>query len=251
MDIASQSALPDGYRLYRFETLDSTNTEALRRVAAGQARHGDVIMSSVQTGGRGRRGRHWTSLPGNLHATIITVLPEKHPAWQLSFLVGLCIHETLLDVAPDRAFSLKWPNDVLCDRKKIAGALLERDGDCCAIGIGINLRDAPCDQEVRYPATSLQSSTSCKTGRTRVLTMLCHSFDRWYRSWQLDGFSPVRTAWLARAHSVGESLSATTADGVITGRYTGLGCDGTLLLVDSNGKRHQIAAGDLEFCGTV
>ena len=116
-----------------------------------------------------------------------------------------------------------------------------------AVGIGINLAQAPPDDEVRYPATSVIAASGAEIPPDAATRSLCRHFDRWYRRWQADGFEPLRAVWLASAHGIGDTIAASTAAGVIEGRFEDLGTDGSLILVDAGGETHAIAAGDVFF----
>ena len=114
-----------------------------------------------QTAGRGRRGRRWSSPPGNLYASLI-LRPDAAPdrAAQLGFVAALAVADALRELAPELGEpACKWPNDILVGGHKIAGILLESEmgeGQNLAfliVGVGINLVSAPPDAE--YPATSI------------------------------------------------------------------------------------------------
>lgn len=241
-----RAALPAGYRLYRFAKIDSTNSEALRRMARGDASPGDVFLADEQGAGRGRSGRHWQSPPGNLHASLVLQPPDGRNPAQLAFVAALGIIGALRALAPDAPWSLKWPNDVLCGGRKLSGVLIEAGEGGYAVGIGINLVAAPPDAEVRFPATSLRAALSIEAPVERVLGGLCGEIDRWQRIWAAEGFEPLRTAWLASAHRIGDTIAASTAAGVVEGRFAGLDPLGALV-VDTAGGRRVIAAGDVFF----
>ncbi|MGI4881217.1 MAG: biotin--[acetyl-CoA-carboxylase] ligase, partial [Janthinobacterium lividum] len=120
------------------------------------------VRADTQTGGRGRRGRAWLSIPGNLFTSVV-VRPQagEGPSQQLSFVAAVAL-AAMLDrwIAPDR-LSLKWPNDVLLDGVKVAGILLEGgvggvEGGATIIGFGVNLAGHPDTTE--RPATSLPAA---------------------------------------------------------------------------------------------
>src|SRR5258708_39940625 len=126
----------------RLDTVDSTNAEALRRARAGE--RGPLwIVARQQSAGRGRRGRAWVSPPGNLHATLLLTDPAPAAAApQLGFVAGLALVDAAAAAAPLLAsrLALKWPNDLLCGARKIAGILIEGEGSplTVAVGIGVN-----------------------------------------------------------------------------------------------------------------
>ena len=116
----------------------STQQEARRLIAEGKAKQGDIIVADEQTAGRGRFGRSWISPNGGLYATVIL---SSDPL--LSLKAGLAIVRVLRSAGLDAG--LKWPNDVLVEGCKIAGILVETDGELALVGIGLNLMSAPLD----------------------------------------------------------------------------------------------------------
>src|SRR5712692_4211667 len=119
--------------------VDSTNAEALR-LAKARERGPLWIVAKEQSAGRGRRGRAWTSPAGNLHATLLLTDPSPPAvAPQLGFVAGLALCDAVAVAAPSLAsrLALKWPNDLLCGGRKIAGILIEGEGDPVAAAVGI------------------------------------------------------------------------------------------------------------------
>ena len=227
-----------------FDELDGTNAEALRM----DCPHGIVIVACEQSAGRGRRKRAWFSEPGNLYATICVKLRDVCAAGQLAFVSALAVLETVSKLAPERAFSVKWPNDVLYAGNKLSGILIEAGNTGgFAIGIGINLSRQPPENRVRFPATTLEAVLGRTVNREAVIEILCHKFDLWFRRWQVEGFEPIRNAWLASAHGIGDTIAATIGNRHVRGRFIGLDENGTLILADEKGKRHFIASGDIFF----
>jgi BirA family transcriptional regulator, biotin operon repressor / biotin---[acetyl-CoA-carboxylase] ligase len=236
-----------------YPTLDSTNEEAKRRGAAGET--GPLwIITDHQTHGRGRRARHWQSPAGNLAATGLYhwAGPLFHSA-QLGFAAALAVSDTLSPFMRDPdALAIKWPNDILLNGAKIAGILLEsgaspHGGHWIAVGIGINLAKAPDD--LPYPATAL--GDHLKKGREvpspeAVLEPLINAFERWRLTLQNEGFAPLRTAWLSRAHGLGRPLSTSAGE---AGIFEDLSKEGALVLRQNTGRSIEISAGEVFFAG--
>ena len=237
--------MPGACRLHGFSSLDSTNAEALRRMAVGRAQPGDVFVAATQSAGRGRAGRNWHSAPGNLHASVVMPVPAGRHAGQLALVTGVAVREALAALAPGPVFTLKWPNDVLCRGRKVAGILIEAGEGGCVAGIGVNLAAAPPGAAVRLPATSVSGEGGGRVSPERMLDRLYPVLVSWHRRWATDGFELVRTAWEAHGLRRGEALSATTAAGAVDGRFDGLDGDGALTLIDAAGARRVIAAGDV------
>lgn len=125
--------------LHHITRTTSTQQEARRLITEGKAKHGDIVVADEQTAGRGRFGRSWISPRGGLYATIILFSDPM-----LSLKAGLALVRVLRSVGINAA-GLKWPNDVLVDDRKIAGTLIETDGEFALVGIGLNLTSAPLD----------------------------------------------------------------------------------------------------------
>lgn len=240
--------LPDGYALHRFDRLDGTNAEALRRMARGEAPPGAVFVARVQDAGRGRAGRTWQSPAGNLHATIVLSVERGRSPAHLAFVAALGTLDALRRMAPSGSFALKWPNDVLCGGRKLSGVLIEAGETAWAVGVGINLAASPPDDAVRHPATNLKSATGADIPAAEALGALCAGIEAWRRRWTDEGFGPLREAWLASAHGIGDTIAASTGRGTVAGRFAGLDADGALL-IDVAGARRLVSAGDVFFPG--
>ncbi|KAA5805177.1 biotin--[acetyl-CoA-carboxylase] ligase [Alkalicaulis satelles] len=234
-----------------FSELDSTNEEARRRALAGEA--GPLwIRARVQSAGRGRRGRAWTSPEGNLYCTGLYRL-EAGPARaaQLSFAAALAVGDVAAGAVDASLVRLKWPNDLLIAGRKAAGILLESGahpagGLWLAVGIGINLAHHPDDAE--RPATDL-SLHGERLDPDAALRTLAQRFEHWRARWAADGFAPLREAWLARAHGLGERCTARLEGETVEGVFADLAEDGALRLDLKDGARRLISAGDVFFPG--
>ena len=240
---------PPGYARIRYEELDSTNSEAARLAEKGE--QGPIWISAAwQTAGRGRRGRSWHSGEGNLAATLL-LRPKVLASviGQLSFVAALAAAEAASHFAPSAAITVKWPNDVLANGKKLAGILLESGGDpstpWLAVGIGMNLAHFP--QGTEFPATSLAQLGIAPPASEEVLAVLAGAFAHWYDAWMKDGFEIVRAQWLARASGLGTAIRARLASQEIrNGVFEGIDEGGALLLNEGAAVR-AIAAGEVFF----
>lgn len=241
--------LPQGYRLAAFDVLDSTNGEAARAAAAGEG-HGLFVWAKEQTAGRGRRNRSWVSKPGNLFVSVL-LRPEcaLAQAAQISFGSALAVRDALVELGMDvRDIGLKWPNDVLVRGSKISGILLESqitDGHPLVIvGAGVNLQHHPSD--VMYPTTDLMT-LGRRVTPAEALTAFARHFALWYDRWHIEGFGPVRDAWMASAAGLWQTISVRTEKTEKTGIHEGLSPEGALLLRRPDNVVEHIAAGDVFF----
>jgi BirA family transcriptional regulator, biotin operon repressor / biotin---[acetyl-CoA-carboxylase] ligase len=243
------SAAAAGFRLLAFETLPSTNTQALA-LARGGERGPLWITAAQQTAGRGRRGNEWISPAGNLYATLLLTDPAPAEcAPQCSFVAALAVHDAIVACAPGLrdVLALKWPNDVLCGGCKLAGILIEGEqvshGLATAIGIGVNARDHP--QATPYPATDLAAAgvdVSAESLFAALSAAMLERLGQWRRG---AGFAVIRAQWLERAALMGGQIKVRLPGGELSGRGEGLDEKGRLLLRLGDGTLQTIAAGEV------
>ncbi len=256
----------EGYRLEAFDTVGSTNALALER-----ARQGDSgrlwIVSRKQESGRGRRGRVWESLEGNLAASLLMVDCCPLPAAAtLGFVAGLALGEALDACIPSARlaigvdggnvqgtaarFELKWPNDVLAGGAKLAGILLEStmlsaDRFAVSIGIGVNVATHPTN--LPYPATSLAALGAHVDAETLFLALS----DAWtdvVRLWDRGrGIQAVRERWLQRAAGLGSEVAVQINGEVVRGIFETIDEDCRFVIRSRDGRVYNIAAGDVHF----
>ena len=253
-------ALSAGYRLSAFDSIGSTNAEALFRARQGE--RGPIwFVTSDQTAGRGRRHRPWIAPRGNLAASILQTL-DMIPATAatLGFAAGLALAAALRRASgndamgaaePDSAvFSLKWPNDVLAGGGKLAGILLEAEavagsGLAMVVGIGTNVVAAP--EGTPMPATSLLKLGIAITAED-LFAVLSDCWVEFYEIWdQGRGFGEIRRLWLEQATGVGRPVAVHTGGAVIEGTFETVDDAGCMTLRTSSGDRVSISAGDVYF----
>ncbi len=262
------AAAAAGYRLAAFDSIGSTNDEALDRARSGD--RGPLwVVTAHQTKGRGRRGRAWQTPVGNLGASLLLVGPIRVAAAAgLGFVAGLALSDAFRRIAPDldmctaldgatgpdrTRFELKWPNDVLAGGAKLAGIMLESEtlaGGTTAvvIGIGVNVAAAPVD--VPYAATCL-ADLGLAADAGAVFAALSDAWVSRYAQWDEGrGLPSVRADWLARAAGLGGSVAVRIGERTVRGTFETLDEDGCLVVATDTGERVSIAAGEVHF-GTV
>ena len=198
------------------------------------------LRADTQSGGRGRQGRSWISPPGNLYAsTLVRLRAGDPPPPTLALVAAVALDEVAVAyLGPDRVL-IKWPNDLMAGRHKLAGILLERSEDAVVIGFGVNLAHHP-DLPDR-PATSFAALGVEAPAPDLFLRDLADSFARWLGRWRGEGVSPVRRRWLDRAHAIGTPLSSQGMEGL----FEGLDESGALRLRLADGSLHVMHAGDV------
>src|SRR5882757_6732707 len=198
-----------GYRLAAFDQLSSTNAEALARARDGE--QGPIwFVTSEQTAGRGRRHRPWIAPRGNLASSILEVMGiSPAVAATLGFAAGLALEAALQKVSLEASlrptgsdemkFALKWPNDVLAGKKKLAGILLEAEAVAdnrlaVVVGIGTNVVAAPAATPT--PATSLKA-LGVDISAEQLFAALSDSWAEFCGIWDGGrGFDEIRQMWL-------------------------------------------------------
>ncbi len=252
--MADSPALPQGYRREAHSSLPSTNTAAFAAALAGSA-GGLWVTAEEQTAGRGRRGRTWFTGRGNLAASLLLIDPAPPAvAATISFVAGVALHQAVVDIAgaalADR-LRLKWPNDLLLDRYKVAGIAVEGDRPASGrfvvvIGIGVNCIAHPETGTVR-PASDFAArgvALDAEALFDRLAIRMAEEIAGWQRG---ANFTAVRAAWLARSAGLGEPIRVNLAERVIDGRFDTLDDDGRLVLTRLDGVQETISAGDVFF----
>lgn len=277
--------LPQSQRLVHLESCGSTNSEAMRLALASLRGAGEPlplwVMADRQTAGRGRSGRQWQSLPGNLMASLALPLgcPQQTAA-ELSLVAGCAVVDAVRGACPGIAgLRLKWPNDVLVGGAKLGGILIEsastgtpgarfaptpgrgalgvgsaEDGQVvvAVIGIGLNLAGHPA--EVDRPAAHLfahQSENKYELSPLGMLARIASAMHEWLCIWDEGrGLAEVRSGWLDRAGPLGEPLSVNAGARAVTGRFAGLDAGGALLLAMADGRVERFTFGDVTLAAT-
>ena len=224
----------------------STNADIAAALRAHErVVEGDWLVADRQTGGRGRQGRKWFDASGNfMGSTVVRPGPHDPPAPTLALMTGLAVYEAVAPLLADpAALSLKWPNDLLIGRAKLAGILLEREGEAVIVGVGVNLASAP---EVEGRETVALSALGPAPDRNDFASSLAASFDRELERWRTVGVEPLLRRWQAVAHVDGTSMTVHEPGGsIVSGRFAGLAADGSLLLRLEDGTTRPIHAGDV------
>jgi BirA family biotin operon repressor/biotin-[acetyl-CoA-carboxylase] ligase len=239
-----------------------TSTSDLAKAAAREgAPAGSAFMLGEQTAGRGRQGRQWSSQQGGMYVSVLLYPSRCVNSWfALSFATALAIYdvvETHLTEQivqhdanlPIPEIGLKWPNDVLVNNRKVAGILLEAQGDSLIIGSGVNIDEiAPIDQN-RHPPIAFGDFPGILPRPKQLAESYLKRLRFYYDLWERDGFGPVRDLWLRKALHMKQIVSVNVTGQKIIGICSELLDDGGLVLLDEFGTSHHITTGDVELIG--
>jgi BirA family transcriptional regulator, biotin operon repressor / biotin---[acetyl-CoA-carboxylase] ligase len=213
----------------------SSTSDVAAAMADGGGDEGLVVVADMQTAGRGRLGRTWTSPPGaGIYASCI-FRPNPQAARLLTMAAGVAIAEGI-GRATGLEVELKWPNDVHCSGRKLAGILAERGREHVVLGFGINVLRAVYPPDLQARATSIELELGRSADRAIVLAECLAALASRYRDLQDGRDADVMTAWRVRGASmIGRRVQWDAAGAVSQGRADRVDDDGALIVRTENG----------------
>ena len=224
----------------------STSTDLAARLRAGEAvREGDWLLADRQTAGRGRQGRVWFDGSGNFMGSTLVFPTAQDPAPStLAFVAGLAVHAAVARFLPaGQVPLLKWPNDVMLRKAKLAGVLLEQEDGAVIVGIGVNLVNAP---EIPGRETVALEPIGPAPSRDAFAELLAENFAIELERWRTFGLEPILRRWVGAAHPEGTALTVNVPGEVsLSGRFAGLAANGALQLRLADGTTQTIYAGEV------
>ena len=224
----------------------STNADLLERVRQGErVSEGNWLVADRQLAGKGRQGRTWFDGAGNFMGSTIVEVREADPSpASLALVAGIAVYETVVSlVSEPGVIALKWPNDVLMRGAKLAGILLEREGDAIIVGIGVNLGKAP---DLPDRETIALSAMGPAPDRDQFADLLARQLDTELDRWRTFGLPPLIRRWVLAAHPQGTQLRVQPpGEDPIHGTFAGLDDSGALQLRLPDGEVKVIHAGDV------
>jgi BirA family biotin operon repressor/biotin-[acetyl-CoA-carboxylase] ligase len=243
-----------GEPIYLFEEVGSTNEVACELGRNGTI-HGTVVIADSQTRGRGRLQRKWISPPGlNLYMSVVfrpNIDPSDAPL--LTFVAAIAVYEAVKGQGAKA--SIKWPNDVLIDKKKVAGILTEMQikgerVDFVAVGIGVNLNMTREIMEKEMGeaagiATSINEATGREIDRTKFIANLIDELEIWYQRFMSEGKTLIIKEWTERWGASNRRVRAMYDENTVEGIATGVNENGHLVLKKDDGTTEVIVAGDV------
>ena len=246
-----------GNNLIYHQSVDSTNNEAKKEAAAG-APEGTVIIADEQTGGRGRLGRHWVSPKGTGIWMSIILKPELEPAEaaKITQLTAASVATALRNVTGCEA-GIKWPNDIIINKKKVCGILTEMSAELNSInhiiiGIGINVNVDPDEfpEEVRAIATSVKESVGRAIYRKEIVLEILHVFEDLYLDF-IRRKSVDKSVEICRKYSVtlGNQVRIISKDKIVHAEALDLTEDGELVIKNEAGEIEKIISGEVSVRG--
>lgn len=234
-------AVPWVTRVVCAPEMDSTNAEALRLAAAGEA-HGLVVVADAQSAGRGRLGRTWWSDPGmSLLASWLVrpaFEPERLPL--LSLVAGVAAARAA-SAAGGVEVRLKWPNDLMLGGRKLGGILAESDGKgAVVIGLGLNVRQETFPEEIRGTATSLAAGGGRTPARAWLLAATLSGFGA-----RMEAPQDAMDDYRGMCDTIGNRVRVERNEAPpLEGEAVDV-TDGGALVMETGSGREVVAAGDV------
>jgi len=229
----------------------STQVLAKSLAAAGAA-DGTLVICEEQTGGFGRLGRKWHSLPGSISFSVI-LRPEIHPldAMKFPIIAGVAVAGAIANVTGLKP-RLKWPNDIILGGKKTGGILTEMSAEIdrvnyliTGIGLNVNTAKSQIPDNIKDAATSLKIHCRQEVSRLRLVRAILEELEILCNEFRASGFEPVRKRWQELSCTLGKQVCFARGDKTVEGEAVAMDADGVLLVRETGGRVSRVLYGDV------
>lgn len=263
-DVVSESEIASrildgvfGQRVVSYEITDSTNTRA-KQLAEEGAVHGTLVVANMQTAGKGRRGRSWQQEEGSVIAMSLLLRPVFSPD-KASMLTLLAAHSVAgaIEAVTGLPAAIKWPNDIVINRKKTVGILTEMSLgveqaaiDYIVIGIGINVNNTAFPEDIRDMATSLYLEKGERVSRSVLIAESMRRLEADYEAFlETEDLSAILPDYNAHLISMNKEVRVLDPKGEYTGISRGMDAQGELLVERADGELIKVYAGEVSVRG--
>jgi len=240
-----------GHEINYFTEITSTN-DVVKELAAKGAKEGTVVLAETQTHGKGRIGRRWLSPKGGIWFSVI-LRPNisAKDSYQLTFMAAVAVAKTIRKMFKVNT-EIKWPNDVLVNKRKVCGILTETSirgdvVDFAVVGVGVNANVdlTSFSEELRASVTSLDAEVKGVVDRERFLCALLEELENYYEMVLQRRFALVLEEWKSLTTLFGTDVEVTSFEGRIKGVASGIDRNGALEVLLKNGTVRKISTGDV------
>lgn len=244
-----------GRNLKVCESVDSTNNVA-RQLAEEGEEAGTLVVSEIQTAGRGRMGRPWISPKGSGIWMSLVIRPDivAYHAPALTLVMALAVCRAIRKTA-DLDCKIKWPNDIVIDGKKVCGILTEMSADMdgiryIVIGVGINVLDTAFSEEIQDRAISVSQASGHNICRAELIAEVMKQFEDLYEKYlQTEDMSLLQEEYNHDLVNIGRRVRVLDPKGAYQGTALGIDQKGDLLVRTKDQKMHVIASGEVSVRG--
>ena len=240
-----------GSEIYYYTEIGSTNDEAKKRAVSG-CPEGTLVITETQLGGRGRLARGWFSPVGKGIWFSVVLRPPFPPqeAPKCTLMAAVALNRAIREVTGIPC-GIKWPNDILCNGKKIVGILTEMSAEMDAInhivigiGINVNIEANEIPPELKEIATSVLMETGVAVSRIDLFIKVLERLEELYLLVKTDGFAAVLSAWRQESITLGRMVNVIAPDKSFAGKAVDIDGDGALLVQTDQGME-RVLAGDV------
>ena len=244
-----------GQELLFFNEIDSTNDELKRRAAKG-AKEGLIAVADIQTRGKGRRGREWTTPEGVNIAMSYLLRPKLQPdtAPMMTLIMAMAAAKGIRDLSSLET-RIKWPNDIVVNGKKLVGILTEMTAEPdyiheVIVGTGINVNTEVFPDEIKDTATSMRIEGGRAYSRSEVVAAVTEAFEGYYEAFLKAGdLRELKNEYNEICANAGAEVRVLDPRGEYNGMAQGIDDKGELLIVKEDGSRERVYAGEVSVRG--
>lgn len=245
-----------GKRVLCFSTTDSTNIQAKQHAEEKNA-DGLLVVSDEQTRGRGRRGRSWNSPPGENIFMSLLIKPKISPesASMLTLIAALAIAAGI-EMVTGLEVKIKWPNDIVVNRRKICGILTEMNSELdyihyVVVGIGINVNTKSFPKEIAKTASSLYLERGKRpVNRSQLICVVMEQMEKYYEIFLKTGdLSNVKEEYNDRLAGLDDQVRVIGEKTEEVGVSRGINPKGELIVEFPDGSRREVMSGEVSVRG--
>ena len=235
-----------GDQLIYFDAVEST-MDTIRKLVHSKVKEGTVVVAGLQKKGRGRFGRSWVSEPNKDILISILLKPDYKILRALNMAISLSITDTIKEIA-DIKPTIKWPNDIRVNGRKIAGILIEVDtvstGTDCFVGLGLNVNSNPNNFNKEFDATSLYCETLTTIDLNTVLSLLLQNLDVRYSSIKT---SDISLEWKNNLDTLYKNIEITSkiSNQKFNGKAIDVASNGDLIVKLLDGSIRVFSSGEI------
>lgn len=224
------------------ESVDSTNSYLKRVIKESGLENGLAVMAKHQFSGRGRLGRTWQSAEGNTLCMSIAIKNEY--AEGLTLLAALAVFEGLKPFCKDRELQVKWPNDIICEGKKLSGILCERVSEYTVIGVGVNVNDKSFREDIAHKATSLYLLSGKEYDINQIFKSVVLAFESVFKKYNLSFNEEAKELYQKLCANLGRAVATEK----FSGTAVGIDTDGSLI-VEAGRALNAVSSGEVAVHG--
>lgn len=244
-----------GCEVEYLDVTDSTNIQA-RMLGEAGAPHGTLVVADKQEGGKGRRGRSWVSEPGAGIWMSVLMRPEisTRSVSMLTLVMAMAAAKGIFEETGIEC-QIKWPNDLVLNKKKICGILTEMSTDQMEIkyvipGTGINISQETFPDEIRETATSLYLETGIKHDRAKIIAKVMEALEEYYEIFEkTEDMSFLMEEYNKKLVNLGNEVCVLATTGDFRGISEGINKTGGLIVRLPDGSRTEVISGEVSVRG--